>query len=475
MKQSVLLISNSTDFMFKVLTAGLSRAGIDFLHLPADPSVSEQAGKAHILILYLDEGLARDEAFLTGAAGALSEQVLYLIGNKEELENARRILPEGAVQKSYVRPVNIRDLTGDILALEKAGGEQAGRPRILVVDDEPTQIRVTSRVLSDEYKVFVAGSGSNAITFLKRETVDLILMDIRMPDMDGFETLSKVREIPGREEIPVIFLTGLNDGDVELKGLQAGAADFITKPFLPEVLKLRVRNYLELERLRDDLTLEVKKKTEEVVRQQDEIRHLTFQIVETLSGTIDAKDKYTNGHSVRVGTYAEEIARRAGFPESECARIYMIGLLHDVGKIGIPDQIINKTSRLTDEEYAIIKTHPVIGAGILKNITVLPHIADGARWHHERYDGKGYPDGLKGEEIPKIAQIIGVADAYDAMTSNRSYRFAMEQKQVRLEIEKGKGTQFAPQYADIMLQMIDEDTEYAMRETYHAKRNEEQE
>ncbi|MBR5420710.1 MAG: HD domain-containing protein, partial [Lachnospiraceae bacterium] len=130
------------------------------------------------------------------------------------------------------------------------------------------------------------------------------------------------------------------------------------------------------------------------------------------------------------------------------------------------------TDRLTDEEYAVIKTHPAIGAGILKNITVLPHIADGARWHHERYDGKGYPDGLKGEEIPQIAQIIGVADAYDAMSSNRSYRRVMPREKVREEIQKGRGSQFAPKYADIMLQMIDEDTDYTMREIHNAMERE---
>ena len=138
---------------------------------------------------------------------------------------------------------------------------------------------------------------------------------------------------------------------------------------------------------------------------------------------------------------------------------------HDIGKIGIPDGIINKTTRLTDEEYQIIKTHPIIGADILQNISELPELVLGARWHHERYDGKGYPDGLKGSEIPEMSRIIGVADAYDAMTSNRSYRDVLPQSVVRKEIEKGKGSQFDPVFADMMLQLIDEDTEYLMRET----------
>ena len=138
--------------------------------------------------------------------------------------------------------------------------------------------------------------------------------------------------------------------------------------------------------------------------------------------------------------------------------------MHDIGKIGIPNEIINKTGKLTDEEYEIIKTHPSIGGDILSNISEIPNIAIGARWHHERYDGKGYPDGLKGKNIPELARIIGVADAYDAMTSKRSYRDVLSQEIVRLEIKKGKGTQFDPVFAEIMLEMIDEDKNYDMHE-----------
>ena len=142
----------------------------------------------------------------------------------------------------------------------------------------------------------------------------------------------------------------------------------------------------------------------------------------------------------------------------------MMGLLHDIGKIGIPDAIINKPSSLTEEEYKIIKTHPVVGAGILKNITELPKLMTGARWHHERYDGNGYPDGISGDDIPKEAQIIAVADSYDAMSSRRSYRDALPQAHIRSELMEGRGSQFAPEYADIMISMIDEDVNYDMRE-----------
>ncbi|MBQ9537575.1 MAG: HD domain-containing protein [Desulfovibrionaceae bacterium] len=191
---------------------------------------------------------------------------------------------------------------------------------------------------------------------------------------------------------------------------------------------------------------------------------LSLHVVETLAEAIDAKDTYTKGHSGRVAKYAKEIAKRAGYSRKQQESIYMMGLLHDVGKIGVPDTLINKPGKLTSEEYSIIKNHPVLGAKILKNIQEMPLLVTGARWHHERYDGKGYPDNLQGEGIPEQARIIAVADAYDAMTSNRSYRKALPQSTVRAEIVKGLGTQFDPRFGSIMLQMIDEDVDYHMRE-----------
>lgn len=193
-------------------------------------------------------------------------------------------------------------------------------------------------------------------------------------------------------------------------------------------------------------------------------KQLTLQTILALSSSVEAKDNYTNGHSQRVAEYSKEIARRLGYTAEEQMEVYYIGLMHDVGKIGVPDTVINKDGKLTDDEYAEIKKHPIVGHDILIRITELPAISQGARWHHERYDGKGYPDSLSGDSIPIIARIIAVADAYDAMTSNRSYRKALPQDVVRNEIEKNIGLQFAPNIAKIMLQMIDEDTDYQMRE-----------
>lgn len=194
------------------------------------------------------------------------------------------------------------------------------------------------------------------------------------------------------------------------------------------------------------------------------MERLNNEVILTLAKTIDAKDKYTNGHSERVAAYSKEIARRMGMSEQEQEKIYVMGLLHDIGKIGVPDLIINKPGKLTDEEFQMIKKHPPIGKDILENISEFPDISVGAKCHHEKYDGTGYPDGIGGENIPLLARIIGIADVYDAMSSKRSYRDVLPRDVIRNEIVKGRGMQFDPKCADIMLQMIDEDEEYRMRE-----------
>ena len=194
------------------------------------------------------------------------------------------------------------------------------------------------------------------------------------------------------------------------------------------------------------------------------MRLLFEQTAEALANAIDAKDTYTHGHSTRVAEYSREIAKRAGFCEEDVDKVYFAAMLHDVGKIGVPDAIITKEGRLTDEEYEAIKAHPVIGKQILSSISRSPYLSIGAHFHHERYDGKGYPDKLLGEDIPWIARIIAVADAYDAMTSKRSYRDTVPQHKVREELVKGSGTQFDPVYAHIMLSMLDSDPDYHMKE-----------
>ena len=340
---------------------------------------------------------------------------------------------------------------------------------ILVIDDDTDNLRMASRILASQgMKAASMRSGRDALRFLERSPnrPDLILLDIHMPDMDGFQTLAEIRKRPDWAKIPVIFLTADENSGAETKGLNAGAVDFIKKPFIPEVLLTRVRRIIDLTRLQNNLASQVEEKTRAVVEQQERLSRLSMQLVLTLAGAIDAKDAYTNGHSRRVADYAREIARRYGYPPERQEKIYMIGLLHDIGKIGVPDSIISKPERLTDAEYQIIRTHPAQGDKILRNIPEFPELSIGARWHHERYDGTGYPDGIAGEEIPEEARIIAVADAYDAMASRRSYRDVLPQERIRTEIRKGMATQFDPTFARIMLEMIDEDKEYRMREIY---------
>lgn len=218
--------------------------------------------------------------------------------------------------------------------------------------------------------------------------------------------------------------------------------------------------YHSLQKMVADMTAHIDQRIE----QERKSARLTREFMLALTKAVDAKDHYTSGHSVRVARYSKEIARRMGKTAKEQEDIYTMGLLHDIGKIGIPKAIIDKNGRLTDEEYQKIREHPVMGYDILKYVKELPALANGARWHHERYDGRGYPDGLAGDKIPEEARIICVADAYDALTSNRAYSSIRPQDEVRAEIIRSKGSQFDPAVADIMAQMIDDDTDYKMRE-----------
>ncbi|MBO4334598.1 MAG: response regulator [Desulfovibrio sp.] len=331
---------------------------------------------------------------------------------------------------------------------------------VVVVDDDSIILKRAWNILTNaDMKAIVLKSGSQLLEYVrKNQTPDLILLDISMPGMDGFATMKELRKQEQKgQEIPVIFLTANEDVAAEEKGLNCGAMDYIKKPFIANVLILRVKHAIELVRLQRHLADEVEKKTQEN-------EQLFLHVVSSLASAIDAKDTYTNGHSGRVAAYAREIAKRFGYNEKQQHDIYMMGLLHDVGKIGVPDSVINKPERLTDEEFELIKKHPEVGGRILDNIREMPRLSAGARWHHEKYAGGGYPDGLRGDHIPEEARIIAVADAYDAMSSNRSYRRALSQEKVRSEIERGKGKQFDPRFADIMLAMIDEDHDYRMRD-----------
>ena len=247
-------------------------------------------------------------------------------------------------------------------------------PCVLAIDDDEMNLMLIEKILGDKYKVIKVADGPSALAYLADHTADIVLLDYMMPGMNGMEVLALLRANPATEQLPIIMLTG----DMAAERLAATL------------------------RLFDELVF-------------------------ALAKAVDVKDAYTRGHSERVAQYSREMARRAGDTGERLDSIYSVGLLHDIGKIGIPVTIINKTTRLTDEEYAVIKAHTTMGADILDMVKEFPELSVGARSHHERWDGKGYPDGLAGKAIPRMARIIAVADAYDAMTSRRSYRNALPQ------------------------------------------------
>ncbi len=338
------------------------------------------------------------------------------------------------------------------------------RPQLLAVDDDSMNLLMIKRAFQDEADVETKTSGPEALAWIAEHDADLVLLDFRMPGMNGFEVLHALKSQPRTADIPVIILTGEIGAELESRGFIEGATDFVRKPFVPDVMRQRVRRVLHYEYLQEHLMQAVKQQTALAEDRLAESQRLFEEMAIALAKTIDAKDKYTHGHSERVAHYSRLLAAKAGEDEAAQKHIYYMGLLHDIGKIGVPEEIINKPGKLTDEEYKAIQSHTTIGSDILKDIKTFPDLSIGARLHHERFDGKGYPDKLAGESIPQQARIIAVADAYDAMTSSRSYRKGLPQEVARSEIEKGRGTQFDPQIADLMLTLIDADKDFTMRD-----------
>lgn len=320
---------------------------------------------------------------------------------------------------------------------------------ILVVDDDPINLKTARRILEKDFRVTCAESGAQALSAVRDNLPDLILLDIHMPDMNGFDVLRELKSNVLTAHVPVIFLSADTDADTELTGLKAGAMDFIHKPFIPNVMLERINRTIQQDHLQQHLQ-------DEVVHKAHQMKELSLQAMMTLVQTIEAKDAYTRGHSTRVAAYCKELSAALGLSDKEQERAYYIGLLHDIGKIGIPDRILTKPRSLTNKEYSLIRKHPEIGYEILHNFDEFQDIEAGARWHHERYDGTGYPDGLAGEEIPFAVRILSVADAYDAIASQRSYQEGLSREYAISEFEKGKGTQFDPVVADTIIRLLGE-------------------
>lgn len=319
--------------------------------------------------------------------------------------------------------------------------------KLLIVDDNKENLIMLKAILEDEYQVTPVSSGRLALDFLAKKDADLILLDVQMPEMSGLDVIEIIKKDEKLSKIPVLFLTGVESADVEVECLEKGGDDYIRKPYDSVVLKQRIARLLELYGLRYGLESALLEKSIQLDR-------MALSTIITIANTVDAKDKYTGGHSLRVAVCSRDIAASLGWDEKEVQNVYNVALLHDIGKIAVPDSVLNKPGRLDDDEFEIIKQHPVTGNEILRDINILEHVQEGAHYHHERWDGKGYPCGLAGEEIPVYARIIALADTFDAMRSDRVYRKHLSMEKIISEFERCKGTQFDPDIDDVFIFML---------------------
>ncbi len=315
----------------------------------------------------------------------------------------------------------------------------------LVVDDEPPVRQAMVRVVQGAgYRAVPADSAAAAIAILEREPIDLVVSDLQMPGMDGEQLLAVVqRRWP---DVATVMVTGVAELDTAVQLLQAGAYDYITKPYAIEEVRARLRQALDKRRLVLENRRYQTQLADLVRAQAARIEELFLEAVQTLVHALEAKDAYTQGHSARVAEYAGRTARAMGLPEAEIQLIELGAELHDVGKIGVRETVLFKGGRLTDDEYRHIMQHTVIGARILAPLFKnAPHALAIVRSHHERLDGLGFPDGLKGGQLPLYARLVSVVDAFDAMTSGRTYRAALGVDRALTELSANAGTQFDPE------------------------------
>lgn len=311
--------------------------------------------------------------------------------------------------------------------------------QILVVDDEPIIVDVLTRFLTREgYSVVTARNGREALDVVSRHQPDLILLDVTMPEMDGFTVCKRLKEDERTALIPITMLTGLDDKEHRTRGIEAGADDFLTKPFEQSILRARIRSQLRLKRLTDQL------------------EH-TESVIFMLAQAVEAKDAYTEGHLWRLCAYSEQLALACDLSFSQVRAVRYGGILHDIGKIGVSEAILRKPGPLTPEEIAQMRMHPEIGARIVAPMRFAREVAPIISGHHEFWDGSGYPNGLAGENIPIGARIITIVDAYDAMTTDRPYRGALSREEALRRMRAGRGTQFDPNLLDVFLDIVAND------------------
>lgn len=305
--------------------------------------------------------------------------------------------------------------------------------KVLIVDDDRVNRELLAALLEDIGEpTAVACDGPSCLAQCRADDIGVVLLDIMMPGMDGYEVCRAIKDDPATSLLPVIMVTAHGDRDARVRGIQAGADDFLTKPVDSGELLPRVRSALRTHRLIDQT-------------------HTVYALAASLSSALEARDAYTHQHANRVANYASRTAESMGIPRRDRQELYLGGLLHDIGKVGIPDAILRKPGPLSPEEYQVIQTHPAIGAHICDTTRGLGAVSRIVLSHHERWDGAGYPHRLAGEGIPRLARIVAVVDAFDAMTTDRPYHRGISVSAACEELKRCRGTQFDPEVVDAFL------------------------
>lgn len=329
--------------------------------------------------------------------------------------------------------------------------------KILAVDDTPASLRLLTEILKEEgYEVRSAISGELALHAAANNPPDLVLLDIRMPGMDGYEVCRRLKADPATRDVPVIFVSAVTETDEKVLGFGLGAVDFVTKPYQYEELIARLSTHLELNRLRHHLEDLVLERTAELRESQNNLKNSLLDSIAALAATVEMRDPSTAGHQRRAAQLAVAIAKELQLPEDQVEGVHLAGVVLDVGKIRVPAEILSKPRRLVEMEFALIKEHAQDGYEILKSIDFPWPIAQIVRQHHERLDGSGYPQGLKGEQILLEARILAVADVVEAMSSRRPYRAALGVEAALKEIELGRGSVYDATVVDACLRLFAE-------------------
>ncbi|MFA6628622.1 MAG: two-component system response regulator [Sulfuricurvum sp.] len=323
---------------------------------------------------------------------------------------------------------------------------------ILIVDDSPDNLLVLSETLKPFYKIKVANNGTKALNMIGSGDIpDLILLDIMMPDISGYDVCKKLKSDPLTRNIPIIFVTALSDYANEEEGLNLGAVDYITKPINSAIVLARVRTQFSLLHYQHDLEQKLQERTEEIVLTR-------MEVIRQLGRAAEFKDNETGTHILRMSSYAKLIAQKIGLDNARVELIYLSAPMHDVGKIGTPDAILKKPGKLTPEEFEIVRLHPIQGADIIGNhhSPLLQMARIVSLTHHERFDGSGYPYGLKKYDIPLVGRIIAIADVFDALTSSRPYKEAWSLDAAVTYLIEQKGKHFDGELVDAFLSCMDQ-------------------